>query len=152
MPVSDIFKVSRKTFFNPSGWLGWNGLKSFNAIIFAILRPLFSPSVPEREETFDEAMARLGLTDVEVQERIKTYRTYALAFLLFAIFTFAYSFYLLFSHTSFLGMLLGFVVTGLFLSQAFKYDFWSLQMRQRRLGLTFEEWKRSILGVKGNKS
>jgi hypothetical protein len=60
-----------------------------------------------------------------------------------------YSFFLLFHHTAFLGWFLGMATSALFFAQAFKYDFWSLQMRRRKLGLTFQDWKKSILGIKG---
>ncbi len=149
MPVRDIFKVKVKTFLNPSGWLDLESLIAYNRTLWDVLRGLFMPPKPVREETFEQAIKRFGLTEADVKERIKNYRLFALIFLIFGLVLFAYSFYLLFRHGTFLGWLLGIAVTTLFFSQAFRYDFWAFQLKRRQLGATFAEWKRSILGDKG---
>jgi len=148
MGVFDVFKVSRKTFFNPSGWLGWDGLKNINYMLGAILRPLFTKQEPTRQESFEEAMERLGLTEEDLKNTIASYQSYSLLFLLVSIILFTYSFYLLFAHGAIGGFLLGLGVTAVSLIQAYKYDFWVFQMRRRKLGATFVEWRNNILGVK----
>jgi intracellular multiplication protein IcmV len=149
MAVRDVLKISRKTFFNPKGWLGWDRLKAQNLWLWGTLRTLFTPAQPARAETFEAAMQRLNLTEEDVKEGAINYRYYALGFFALAVIAFAYAFYLLFRHVTITGFLLGLAVTALFCSQAFQYDFWSLQMRRRKLGLTFEDWKRDVLGEKG---
>lgn len=146
MAVRDIFKVSRKTFLNPSGWIDLNALIAQNKTIWAAIKGLFTISKPERTESFEEAVERLGLTDADVLSAANSYRWYALMLAGFALLSFAYGFFLLFRYGTLLGFLLSLGVTGLFLAQGFKYDFWSFQMRRRQLGLTFSEWKRSWLG------
>ncbi len=152
MSLRDAFKFSRKTFFNPVGWLDYENLKHFNLTIKSILRALFSTAKPLRDETFEQAMQRLQLTKEDVKEGAKTYRCYAVLFLLLAIAVFAYSIYLLFTHGTLTGLLIGIGTTGLFLSQAYKYDFWAFQMRRRKLGATYKEWKRSLFGGRGASS
>jgi intracellular multiplication protein IcmV len=148
MAIRDIFKISRKTFFNPSGWTDWNYLKFQNKTVVDIIKTSATPEKPVREETFEQAMQRLGLTEADVQTGAASYRLYAVIFFLIGVALFAYAFYLLFSHTSILGFVLGLATTGLCVVQAFKFDFWSFQMRRRQLGATFAEWQRSILGDK----
>jgi hypothetical protein len=148
MAIKDIFKVSRKTFFNPSAWLGYTELKDHNRTLWDNLSGLFSvPQPPLVEETFEQAMQRLGLSEEDVAHAAKNYRLYALGFFLIGLAVFLYSFFLLFSHGLFLGWLLALSAAILFWGNAFKYDFWSFQMRSRKLGVTFEEWKRSVLGA-----
>jgi len=138
---------SRKNFFNPSGWLGWDNLKSVNANLWSSVKPLYEKQQPAREETFEEAIVRLGMNDADVLHAAKNYRYYALGFLLLGLASFTYAFYLLFSHGSISGCLLGFATTALFFSQTFKYDFWAFQMRRRKLGASAEEWLNYVMGV-----
>lgn len=150
MPIPDIFKFSRKTFFNPSGWLDLDSVKERNRTIFTILKGLFTVPKGGPAETFEDAMQRLELSEEDVQSIAKNYRTYALVFFLLGVLVFIYSIYLLFVHATLAGLLIGFAASAVFLSQAFRYDFWSTQMRQRKLGLTIKDWKASLFnGGKG---
>lgn len=149
MAIRDIFKISRKTFINPTAWIDYNSLKFQNQTLWSILKPLFTPARPQREETFEAAISRLGLTEEAVEYGAANYRIFAFGFCIIGFLTLFYSFFLLFKYSAFLGWLLGLGVSALFFAQAFKYDFWSLQMRRRKLGLTFAEWKESILGKQG---
>jgi intracellular multiplication protein IcmV len=148
MAVRDAFKISRKTFFNPTAWFGVDTLKTQHNVIWRILKGLFTAPKPEREETFEEAMVRLNLTEEDIKSALVSYRYYTLIFAVLGFVMFAYSFYLLFRYGTFLGWLLGLAVTVLFFSQAFKYDFWVFQIKRRKLGATFAEWKRNFLGEK----
>ena len=149
MSFFSIFKISRKTFLDPAAWLGYESFKQQSQSIYGTVRSLFIPARPLREESFADAMKRLKLTeaDIDAQKQHYQFNAYLLAFL--SLLIFLYGFFLLFRYTSFVGLLLGFAVSGIFLSQAFKYDFWALQLKERRLGLTFEDWKKAILGQKG---
>ena len=146
MAIRDIFKVTRKTFINPAGWIDYDSLKQQNTTIVSVLRDMYTTQPPGLSESFEEAMARQNLTDKDVEEGAAAYRAWAIVFFLMGLATVAYSFYLLIMHRSITMTLLGIAVTGLLFVQAFKYDFWSLQMRRRQLGLTFADWKRHFLG------
>jgi hypothetical protein len=146
MAVKDVFKFSWKTFINPAAWIGYNGLVEQNKAIYGILTNLKTVPQPGVSETFEEAMKRQGLTEKDLQEGISTYSALALVFLMLGLAALAYAIYLLGRYGSLLGTLLGVVVAAMFAAQAFKYDFWALQMRKRTLGLTFEDWKRNYLG------
>lgn len=150
MALRDLFKISRKTFFNPRAWFDYDTFRLQNETIKDVLQPTFSIPKPVREETFAQAMKRLNLTESDVKIMIRDYRRYAMLFLVLGIGVILYSFYLLFRYATFVGLLLGLASAALFFAQAFKYDFWSLQMRKRKLGLTFDDWKQSVLGKKGH--
>lgn len=149
MAIRDVFKVSWKTFFNPAGWVDYEGLKNQNKTIYSVLKDTYSKEVPARQESFEEAMKRQGLTEDDVKSAASNYRLYAVVFLLIGIVVFAYSFYLLFRYYTLTGWLLGLAASAYSFSLAFKFDFWSFQIKQRKLGVTFSEWKRNILGDKG---
>jgi intracellular multiplication protein IcmV len=148
MAARDVLKVSRKTFFNPSAWLGWDLLKDQTRYLWGSVKEVLTPEQAAREETFEAAMVRLELTEDDVKSALVSYRYYTILFVLLGVLTFAYSFYLLFRHGTFLGWLLGLAVTALFFSQAFRFDFWAFQIKRRKLGATFAEWKQNFLGGK----
>lgn len=149
MALRDLFKVSRRTFLNPTAWLDFDSLKMQNRTIWQVLSSIFTTPKPERQEDFASAMKRLKLSEADVTNAIKSYRHYALMFFGIGLLIFIYAFYLLFRYGELMGWLLAMAASALFFSQAFKYDFWSLQMKERRLGMTFKEWKASVLGSKG---
>lgn len=146
MAIRDIFKVNLKTFLNPSAWIDLGGLISQNQSLYKVLKTSFTAEAPAKPESFEEAMKKRGLTEKDVQEGAATYRALAFVFFILGLGSMFYAGLLIIRHSSFLGMVLGLAVTGLLFSEAFRYDFWALQMRQRRLGMTFEDWKRHYLG------
>ena len=146
------FWKSAGNLFLPIGWLGGeiDEVKNSTRTIANSVKRLFVRDVPERSETFEEAMTRLGLSEEDVRHTIRNYSIYAMIFLLLGIALFAYAFYLLFAHFTITGWLIALAATGFCLVQFFRYDFWVFQMKQRRLGITFNEWKSHLLGGKGS--
>ena len=152
MAIRDLLKISRKTFINPRGWIDYDSLRDQNRTIWGILRTTFTPDRPEREETFEQAKKRLNLSDEDIETTEKNYQFYAIIFAILGILCFIYSFYLVIEHFTFTGLLLGLAATALFLSQAFKYDFWCMQLKNRKLGLTIKQWRENRFGKQGKSS
>lgn len=152
MAIRDVFKINRKTFLYPTGWLDFTAVRTLNKTIWDSIRNLFRVPAPDRVENFDEAMHRLDMSEADVEQAIKNYTSFAWMFFILGIIVLLYSFYLAFAHVTISGFILGLVSTALFLSQAFQYHFWAFQMREKRLGLTFKDWKQHMLGEKGTHS
>jgi intracellular multiplication protein IcmV len=142
MAIKDIFKISRKTFFDPSAWLGLKELSAYNRTIGATLKTTFTPDKPQRNETFEQAMQRLKITEAELQYKAKIYRIYTLVFLAFGLSALLAGFYYLFEYGAFAAWVLSMAVAMLFAAQAFRFDFWRFQIQQRKLGCTVDEWWR----------
>ena len=145
MAVKDLFKFNRKTFFNPTAWMDWDRIADQNKYLWGVLKGLFSAQKAQTTRSFEEAMQEFGLSEADVADAIETYRALALVFVILGSCAILYTGYLLIWHTSFLGAFLSIAVAMFLLAQAFKYDFWALQMRRRHLGLTFADWKRQYL-------
>jgi len=148
MAIRDAVKVTRKTFFNPRAWLGVDELKFQFSTIITILRDLFTVATPLREETFEQALQRFNIEEKQVDQLQKRYLSFAWFFILCFLLAFAYSFFLLFSRHAFLAFLMGLSVAAFLLGQGFRYHFWHYQLKVRRLGVTFDEWKNAFLGSK----
>lgn len=142
MAIKDIFKISFKTYFNPSAWLDLNAIRAQNIAIWSIVRGLFIPAKPQRIETFEESMKRQNLTEADIKDAYDSYTAYSIVFLIMAAALVIFSFYLLFIYLTFSGWILALAAAGLSLAQAFRYDFWAFQIKNRKLGCTFAEWKR----------
>jgi intracellular multiplication protein IcmV len=141
MPLKDVVKVSRKTFFNPMGWLGYDMLKAQFRLSRDVLKDSFTPAEPTRKESFAEAMKRLNVTEEDVIQTATRYFLFSIVFVVLGLLTAGFGFYLLFAHGSLAGFILGLVSATLFVVYAFRYNFWYFQIKHRKLGCTFDEWR-----------
>lgn len=142
MAIRDAFKITRKTFFNPLGWLNYNELKTYNRIIWDNIKNIGDVETPTRTETFDEAVQRFDLTDAEVKRISDTYLLYAIVLVMIAAFSFAGAFVVLIGYGTFAGFILALLCTALLLCFAFRFHFWHFQIKHRKLGCTIQEWWR----------
>jgi len=140
-----VLKVNRKTFINPRAWLGYDALKDQTTTLISLIKSLFASPRSRRKESYDEAMQRLKLTDEEVQQTGVNYHRFAILYLFLFLLILVASFSLLIIEKSFLGLLLGLAVSVFLLAQAFQNHFWYFQIKNRKLGCTFEEWRNGKL-------
>ncbi len=140
MSLKDALKISRKTFFNPTAWLGLNQIQTQTNIITRQIKGLLVRSQPKIIETFSDAMIRLNLSEEKLQRTQARYRHYTWIFLGLASATLLYGFYYFLHCHLIRGWLLLVMMATLFASQAFKYDFLVFQMKHRHLGCTLREW------------
>lgn len=140
MAIKDVFKVSRKTFFNPSAWLGYKQLKVNSLAIWGFVKLAITPAKPERSESFEEAMKRFKLSETDIKEQKTTYFMYAFCFALAGLVIVGASFYYLIHYHSLAGFLVGLVVSTFAFAQAFRFHFWYFQLKFRKLGCTVKEW------------
>lgn len=141
MAAWQIFKVNRKTFFNPTAWLNVGEFRDNNRAIWDSVSGLFSVPAPTRTETFEQAVNRLGLTDDALHQTEQNYFAFAWFFAIIGVITFIFSFVLLFYHKTVAGWLIAMPAAGLFLAQGFRYHFWYFQIKNRKLGCTLKEWR-----------
>jgi intracellular multiplication protein IcmV len=150
MALKDIFKISRKTFFNPGAWLGYDYVKDSTLYFWQAIKNIFVPQKAGtgRKETFEEAMKRQKLTEADVQQSAKNYLIYTLIFIALAVFTAFYGFYLLIEHKEWIAWILSMALVALLLSQAFRFHFWYFQIKHRKLGCTLREWWHGKINTK----
>lgn len=142
-----IKKVARgvgravKPFVNVPRWMGWQNLKADQQRVGALAKSLMqSNKKPVIRETFEEAVARLNLTEEAISTRKRDLLRAALFYVFLAAVIFVYALYLLFILKLVLGAAVAFMLVAVTLTLAFKQHFWYIQMKYRRLGFTFNEW------------
>lgn len=132
-----------KPFVNVSRWMGLAQLKANAVAIKKMIQDLRIHRPPVRQETFEEAMQRMNLTEEILKSRIKTCLWLSILYTVAAIVLLTYSIYMI-VHGQ-LGMIIGILLTGLMMVFAYREHFWYFQMKTRKLGNTFRDWVSYIL-------
>lgn len=132
-----------KPFIDYRYWMSWDEHKTTWENLSELVKDTFLPPVlPEREESFEAAVARMELSERALQTRMRQCLGFASFFFFAGVCSLIYTAYLLFSK-EFAVSFLGIGVTSLFFAYAFRYHFWYFQIKNRRLGCTFKDWWQS---------
>ena len=125
-------------------WIGYEYLKESFHKTGQIGKDLFKPEQATRQETYEEALARMGLTAEDIRKREKEFWGMLIFYsvLMFAIM--GYALYLAFQG-ALLATLMSFSLSFYCASQCFRYHFWLFQIKHRRLGCTLKEWFNSSM-------
>jgi intracellular multiplication protein IcmV len=133
-----------KSIVDVKSWLGYDFLKYSSVSLFGSIRESFSPRKPTLYETFDEAIARLNLSEEDITTIKARLLRNALIYLCCATLLFSYMLYLFWNGLLLAGFISFFVVL-LFCVKALEAHFHSFQMKQRKLGCSLKEWAHSFL-------
>ncbi|STY28128.1 intracellular multiplication protein IcmV [Legionella wadsworthii] len=137
---------------NVRRWFDWERMRAFTLYLVNGFKRLFLPQEKVEGETptesFSEAAELLHLSDENIIAKQKALFRLSIIMVLAALLIFAYAVYQLF-YGSIRAFLVSLVVTFIALVLAFRYHFWYYQIKNRRLGCTFNEWYRQgLLGGK----
>ncbi len=139
MKIGRTIKNIVKPHVDAPTWVDLNFLSKSITSLVELGNGLIIPQKATYQETFDEAVTRLNLTEEDIQKRLKQFERLQVFFLLLILFALSYCIYLLIEGT-FTGALLCLSVVVITFSQVFRYNFWAFQLKQRKLGCTFKEW------------
>lgn len=148
MKIASGIKKVVKPFVDVPSWIGYRQLADATKAIRGLFVTVFIPQKTEQTEDFAAAMARLKLTEADLQQRAKEFKRLVILFAVISCGVFAYAIYL-FLTSSWKGGLVGLAMTSIVLAYTFRYHFWLFQVRQRRLGCTLRDWwSSSFIGTK----
>lgn len=126
--------------FKVTDWFNVNNHKVNIAYIVDITKEVFSPSKPQYQETFEEAVTRLQLSEQDLLDRKKEFLRLFIISLAVSFGLFLYTMFITIKYGNLYGFILGISVTILALAKTFRYHFWLTQITKRKLGLTFKDW------------
>lgn len=129
-----------KRFLDVRTWSSYDQVRSSLSSTFKSAKGLFSVRTSQRVETFEQAMQRLQLSEQDIQERMNFMLRLARLFTLMSVVVVGYALYLIVYHGSFFAFMLSVVIAGLAFLQAFRYHFWYMQTKMRRLGCTVQDY------------
>jgi intracellular multiplication protein IcmV len=145
-----------RTFFgsitNVKEFIDFNELKNDARVLKNAIKDTFKPDDTKRQidETFEEAMQRLNLTEDDVKKQAKFFLHYSIFYALFALSFIIYAIYL-FSLVKILASVTT-LVLGIFLATyALKENFMYMQIKKRKLNCKFPDWFRFIFSFVGGK-
>jgi intracellular multiplication protein IcmV len=147
MKITRAIKRTVKPFVDVKTWVGYDQAKQNASSIIELFKGLFKKSESPAKETFEEAVQRLGLTEESLEERKKNFIFLTLFYFCIALGLLAYAIYLGFQG-SYHGAIACFSIMFIAWAQTFRYHFWLFQLKQRKLGCTFQEWLHATFGGK----
>lgn len=137
--------------FNVRVWVGADWVRSFWAFILTSARRMLVPNSQqksERDETFAEAQARLAISDEDLNSQGNALLRMSILLFSIGVLLFFYAIFQL-VYGSLHGFILTLSLVGLAWVIAFRYHFWSFQIKYRKLGCSLREWYR--YGLRGEK-
>ena len=133
---------------NIRSWSDWERTKTLSSYLAGSIVKVFVPQKATKSESFEAAIKRLNLTEKDLLVRRRNLLRTSILMLVIAFLLLVYSGYHFFNG-HIMGGLLTIVVMLVALVLAFRYHFWYFQIKERKLGCSFNEWfKRSIKGDK----
>jgi intracellular multiplication protein IcmV len=129
-----------------SDWMGINILVDMFGMMKNIFIAVFMPGKAEKpvKETYEEAVARMKLTEKDLEERKKMFMMQVILYMVAGFLVLAYAVWLAF-HGYITAMGIAFLIAVMSMAYAFRSHFWLYQMKQKRLGCTFKEYLDSTL-------
>lgn len=128
-------------------WMNVKGLRESGDTIFKTFKSLQEANLSDRQETYEEAVSRLRLTEKDLLERMRQCLISAWIYFSVALLLFLYGFYLLI-YVSFSGFVIAWVLTALAGVYAYRDAFWYYQMKVKKLGCSLLEFVNFITGRK----
>lgn len=120
-------------------WMSWDYLSETTSRIKTTITSLARPEQAKFHESFEEAMIRLGLTEMDLQKRQTEFMRLFILFVIIGLGIIGYAVYM--AYKGYFGAcLISFCLAGFSFAQAFKWHFWLFQIRHRKLGCTIQEW------------
>lgn len=136
-----------KPFVNFPNWMGWKQIASDGKNVQALAKSFMALKKKRtpRVESFEEAKARLKLTEEALALRTKSFLQMAIIYSIFGVLLLAYTIYIIIAGSTFLGVFLGLALTFSAFAMSYREHLWYFQMKQRRLGCTFKDWSSFVL-------
>ncbi|MDR1057014.1 MAG: type IVB secretion system protein IcmV [Coxiellaceae bacterium] len=139
-PVRNFFK----SFVDVKRWSSYDEVSTNAKTVWGLFRRLTKRTQEIRQETYEEAVACLGLTPEQIILRKKNFLYAALIYWTFALGFLIYFIYLLI-HLNLLASFLTFILVIVMSLTAYREHFWYMQMQKKKLGCRFHDWITFIL-------
>lgn len=134
-----------KTFVDVKKWTSYDEVSSNVKNTASLFRRLIYTKPTEiRQETYEEAIVRLGLTAEQVVVRKNNFLHSALVYALFVVGFFAYFVYMAINF-KILAACFSLLLMVLMTLATYREHFWYMQMQKKRLGCNFRDWLAFVL-------
>jgi intracellular multiplication protein IcmV len=126
--------------FNVKRWLASDQIKQSGKTVKNLYNDLYGKKTKGKVfKSFEECVRHYGLTEDDIKKREKSCLLMSVTLAILAVPCFAYAIYL-FATSFFLSGVVALSLSALLLAYAFRENFNYFQIKQRRLGCTWQEW------------
>jgi len=151
MGIGSYLKNTAKDNVNVKGWSSWITVKDNAKTITGILKDVKTEAEkPVVKATFAETVKKFGLSESDLNARMKSYFRVAVLCAILGLAAFCWTIFLL-SKLMFLSSLMALSLSALMFAYAFREHFYYFQIKQKRLDCTFSEWFSSFFPSKTRK-
>lgn len=120
-------------------WMSFESLKENTRSTTSLVRDVFTPEQATHHETFEQAMARLKLTENDLNQRVKEFTRLFIFFTGLGLCIIGYALYMAFTYR-YMVSIISLCIASYVFAQAFRFHFWLFQIKNRKLGCTMKEW------------
>lgn len=135
-----------KSFVNVPRWMGAKDVGRTGHGLFKALKSIVAPA-PKYTETFEEACKRMNLDVSMLKARQKAFLQTAMLYLAMALGMIIYAIYLM-AESHWHAAIISLSLTVILLTFAFREHFWYTQMKNKRLGMSVQDWLNATFGGK----
>ncbi len=135
--IANSFKISQ--------WMGITMLTNSSRSIYGMYRGLVTPPKASRNESFTEAVTRLGVTERNIKDQLYYYKMTSSIYGLFLLFGVFYNVVLYYKGSAG-AVIMGTAYCFLIGSFFFRESFWYMQIKKRKLGMSMYDWCKFITG------
>ena len=141
MGFRNYVKNTVKDNVNVKGWAAWDTIKQNSKTIGSLIQDLKAPDLSKSvvKITFAETMKKYGLTEKDLQRRMKTHLFVAVFCAVLGFGAIGWGIYLL-SKGMITSALVALALAALMLAYTFREHFFYFQIKQRRLDCAVKEW------------
>jgi intracellular multiplication protein IcmV len=134
-----IKKVGKKLGRTVGTLFGLKTVGSFFTYTKDLAKKTLVPPKATYSETFEEAAARLHMTEEKIKEQERKFIVQAIWFFIFALPVLGYSVYMAYRGLVYPAFI-SFIIAIMLFAHAFRAHFWAFQIKHRKLGCSFSEW------------
>lgn len=139
MKLTSAIGKGLKSLVNPRKWLGWDSIVSSTKQLKDLASDVLIPGEEKREETFEEAVQRLHLTEEKLAQQARNFFILSIIYTVGALAVLAYTIFLLI-HGYWRASAIGIVLTVLVCLFAYRESLHYVQIKMRKLACTFKDW------------
>lgn len=142
-PYSQRFKNLFDKYFDYKAWVDLKRTQEISNYFLNIFKKFFIPQKSSQivVRNLDDVIKEMGLTEDDVSKKLVTFKRMYRLMLVAALFFYVYSLYQLI-YGGILSVMVAVVIAFVCLTLAFRYHFWSFQIKKRKLGCSIKEWFR----------
>lgn len=132
------------SFVNVKRWSSSDTVREDTNTLKDMVVDTFKQEESSGKTSFEAAMRQYNLSDADIEKKKMDNLTISVFVLALAIGMFAYAIYMVMVLQSIPGLMASLGICSVLLTISFRFHFWYYQFSKRKLGCTFQEWKRDL--------